>query len=135
MTRHQEREVALCLLFEWNSDRSRTLAEIYETAKEARDIPEIPYVRLLLDGIEEHLAEFDALIDENSKGWKRNRISKISLSLIYIAAYEMLYCADIPLRVSLNEAIELSKAYDADNAYTFVNGILHAVSQKADKKD
>ncbi len=135
MTRHQEREVALCLLFEWNSDRSRTLAEIYETAKEARDIPEIPYVQLLLDGIEEHLAEFDALIDENSKGWKRNRISKISLSLIYIAAYEMLYCADIPLRVSLNEAIELSKAYDADNAYTFVNGILHAVSQKADKKD
>lgn len=135
MTRHQEREVALCLLFEWNSDRSRTLAEIYETAKEVRDIPEIPYVRLLLDGIEEHLAEFDALIDENSKGWKRNRISKISLSLIYIAAYEMLYCADIPLRVSLNEAIELSKTYDADNAYTFVNGVLHAVSQKANKKD
>ena len=135
MTRHEERELTLCLLFEWNSDRERNLTEIYDTAKSVRDVEESQYVRELLTGIEAHIEELDALIDEHSKGWKRNRISRISLSTIYIAAYEMFYCDEIPTRVSLNEAIELTKAYDDEKAYSFVNGVLHALSEKAPKKD
>ena len=135
MTRHEERELALCLLFEWNSDRERSLTEIYDTAKEVRDVEESAYVREILAGIEAHVAELDALIDEHAKGWKRNRISRISLSTIYIAAYEMLYCDKIPTRVSLNEAIELTKAYDDEKAYAFVNGVLHALGSKAPQKD
>ena len=135
MTRHEERELALCLLFEWNSDRERNLTEIYDTAKEIRDVQESIYVREVLAGVEEHITELDALIDEHAKGWKRNRISRISLSTIYIAAYEMFYCEKIPTRVSLNEAIELTKAYDDEKAYAFVNGILHALAVKAPKKD
>lgn len=135
MTRHEERELALCLLFEWNSDRERNPTEIYDTAKEIRDVQESAYVREVLAGVEAHVEELDALIDEHAKGWKRSRISRISLSTIYIAAYEMFYCDKIPTRVSLNEAIELTKAYDDEKAYSFVNGVLHALATKAPQKD
>lgn len=135
MTRHEERELALCLLFEWNSDRERSLTDIYDTAKEVRDVKESAYVREVLGGIETHVSELDALIDEHLKGWRRSRISRISLSTIYIAAYEMFYCDKIPTRVSLNEAIELTKTYDDEKAYSFVNGVLHALCAKAPKKD
>ncbi len=132
MTRREERELALTLLFEWSYDRVRSLDEIYDTAKEVRDIQESAYVRRALRGIGEHVAELDLTIDDNTKGWKRSRISRVSLSLLYLASYEMMFCPDIPVRVSLNEAIELAKQYDDDRAYSFVNGVLNAVAQKAE---
>ncbi len=134
MTRREERELTLGLLFEWGYDRARAADEIYETAVQHREIPENDYARRILSGVCEHAEELDAVIDEHAKGWKRNRISRVSLAVMYIAAYEMLYCEDIPVRVSLNEAIELSKLYDDDNAYTFVNGVLHGISRKAEEK-
>ena len=50
------------------------------------------------------------------------------MSLIRLAAYEMMFIEDIPSRVSINEAIELSKKYDEEKAYSFVNGVLNGIS-------
>ena len=131
MNRHQARELAFSLLFEHEFDKERTARELYDTAKAAREEEENKYVRGVLAGVLEHEAELEAAISEASKGWSLSRISRVSLSILKLCAYEMLFCPDIPIRVSLNEAIELVKRYDEDSARAFVNGILNTLAVRA----
>ena len=131
MNRHQARELAFRLLFEHEFDKERTARELYDTAKAAREEEENKYVRGVLAGVLEHEAELEAIIAEAAKGWSLSRISKVSLAILKLCAYEMLFCPDIPLRVSLNEAIELVKTYDEDSARAFVNGILNTLAARA----
>ena len=73
--------------------------------------------------------EIDNLIEKCAEKWSKNRISRVSSSVLRIAIYEILYCDDIPLEVSINEAVELSKKYDTDDSYTFVHGVLGAAEK------
>ena len=77
----------------------------------------------------EHLSEIDALIGASAVGWTLSRISRVSLSILRLACYEMLFRPEIPPLVSLDEAVELAKTYDDDNAYAFVNGVLNRAMQ------
>lgn len=131
MNRHQARELAFCLLFEHEFDKPRSMKDLYDAAKEARDAEENKYVRATLAGIVEHEAEIEGMIEEAAEGWSIGRISRVSLAILKLCTYEMFFCLDIPIRVSLNEAIELVKAYGEDNAKNFVNGILNALAQRA----
>ncbi len=131
MNRHQARELAFCLLFEHEFDKGRVPAELYDTAKSARDAEESKYVRAVIAGVSEHEAEIEALVAEASRGWSLARISKVALSILKLSIYEMLYMPDIPIRVSLNEAIELTKEYAEEEARPFVNGILNTVAERA----
>ena len=88
---------------------------------------DIEYLKSTMDGVSREIAEIDDAISKNSKGWKINRISKTLLSIMRVAIYEMLYVDEVPLKVSLNEAIELAKAYDGDEAGPFINGVLAGV--------
>ena len=129
MNRRQEREEAFLMLFEGEFAPEKTAEEIYAGAKDARDIEESPYIRAVLDGVRLHRDELDALIDSHSHGWKRSRLSGVARAVILLAAYEMLYLPEVPVRVSLNEAVELVKKYDEDKARAFVNGVLNAISR------
>ena len=131
MNRHQARELAFSLLFEREFDKERPVSEIYETAKNTRQTEESKYVRSVLSGSAEKEAEIEETIAAAAKGWSLARISRVSLSILKLSAYEMLYCHDVPIRVSLNEAIELCKAYDEESARPFVNGILNTLAKKA----
>ena len=85
------------------------------------------YLKEIKEGIEEHKNEIDDLISRNlKKNWSLNRISKINLSLIKIAIFEMLYL-DLPYKVAINEVVELAKKYADDQAPIFINGILASV--------
>lgn len=77
-------------------------------------------------GIIQELAnELDEKISSYlTKGWKINRISKISLAVLRVAVYEILYCEEIPVSVSINEAVELTKKYSITEDASFVNGLL-----------
>ena len=82
-------------------------------------------------------SEINELIENNLKGnWSLNRISKINLSLIKIAIYEMLY-KNIPYKVAINEVVELAKKYSDESAPVFINGILASIvkDKNLDKKD
>ena len=68
--------------------------------------------------------ELDEAINEVSSGWKTSRMSKVDLTIIRLAVYEMRYEEDIPVAVSINEAVELAKKYGTDDSASFVNGIL-----------
>ena len=129
MNRRQEREEAFLMLFEGEFAPEKTVEEIYAGAKDAREVEESAYVRAVLDGVRLHRDELDALIDSHSHGWKRSRLSGVARAVILLAAYEMMYLTDVPLRVSLNEAVELIKKYDEDKARAFVNGVLNAISR------
>ena len=79
-------------------------------------------------GFYENLERIDAVIGEHSKGWKTERMSKLSRSILRLCVYEMLF-EEIPYSVSINEAVELSKTFDDDKARPFVNGILNSVKK------
>ena len=129
MNRRQEREEAFLMLFEGEFAPMKTAEEIYADAMHARDVEESAYVRTVLEGVRLHRSEIDALVDAHSHGWKRSRLSGVARAAILLAVYEMLYMPDVPLRVSLNEAVELMKKYDEDKARVFVNGVLNAISR------
>ena len=129
MNRRKARETAFILLFEAKFHPERDITEIYETAKNAREIEEDAYVREVIAGVAAHMEELDAHIEKNSHGWKKARISPVSLTIMELATYEICYREDIPALVSINEALELVKTYDEDGARAFVNGILNAVAK------
>jgi N utilization substance protein B len=71
--------------------------------------------------------ELDALIEANLVKWKLSRVSKINLSILRVALYEMKYVEDIPHNVSINEAVEISKKYSDEQSAAFINGILDKI--------
>lgn len=73
--------------------------------------------------------EVDGLISSRAIGWKTERMTKVSLSILRIAVYEMRFCKDIPFSVSINEAVEMTKKYDDEKAPSFVNGILNGIAE------
>lgn len=83
----------------------------------------------LVCGVWKNTKDIDKRIDEYSQHWKLSRIARIELTILRLALYEMLYVEDVPLKVSINEAIELAKRFGDDNSKNFVNGILDAVAK------
>ena len=129
MTRREERELAFTTMFEYGFDPEFTPIQHYERAIGEGERVDRPFVREVLGGIYENLEKIDAIIDTAAVNWKRERISRVSMAALRLAVYEMLCREDVPLRVSLNEALEISKKFDEENAYRFVNGILNQVMQ------
>lgn len=129
MTRKQAREEAFILVFEKEFNDS-TVEEILETAKEVRDLIPDEYVNTVFSGVFEHLEELDGIISDKSVGWKIGRISKTALGILRLAIFEMKYLDDIPVSVSINEAVELCKKYATGDDASFVNGILSSVAKE-----
>ena len=111
------------------SANSNETDEILETAKEVRDLEPDEYINKVFPGVYEHIEEIDRLISENSVGWSIKRISKTALCILRLAIYEMKYFDEIPVSVSINEAVELCKKYATNDDASFVNGILATVSK------
>lgn len=130
MNRRQEREEAFFMLFEREFDGSRTPAEVYENAKDAREVEESEYIRRVTEGVAANKETLDNRIAAHSNGWNRERISNIASAVMLVAVYEMMFEEDIPYRVSINEAVELMKKYDDEKARVFVNGVLNAVAKE-----
>jgi N utilization substance protein B len=129
MNRTQARENAFILLFEAECRSDETALEIYEYAKELRALECDDYVKNVFFGVQERKREIDELIDESIVGWSKSRISPVSRALLALSTYEMLAVEDAPVKVSINEAIELSKKYDDEKSYVFVNGVLNAIAE------
>lgn len=129
MTRHESRQEAFCLLFE-KTFTDQPIDDIIEGATETRDLKVSEFTLTLAKGTEEHLAELDALIESKLKNWKLSRISKVSLAILRMAAFELQYVADVPMSVTINEAVELAKQYASEDDYAFVNGVLGAIAKE-----
>lgn len=134
MTRKEARRTAFCLLFESGFKADEKAVEIYDISSDNREIENDLYVREVFFGVLENLEEIDALIGKHSHGWKPDRISRVSKTILRIAVYEMTKMSNIPSVVSINEALEICKEYDEEKARPFVNGVLNSVKDDF-KKD
>ena len=123
MTRRESREQAFALLFE-KLFNDAPVTELAAAAVEARDTSTSGFAMQLATGAEARFEELDDRIASFSKKWNKERISRVALTVMRLAIYEMLYEADIPVSVSINEAVELAKKFGRDESYSFVNGVL-----------
>jgi N utilization substance protein B len=127
MQRKAARENTFILIFEQVSKKDETAEEIFDKATTVRGLEYDDYVRTVFFGTNENAQIIEETVSKHSMGWKKERISPVSMAILRLAIYEMLFIEDIPDRVSINEAIELSKKYDDEKSYAFVNGVLNAV--------
>ena len=133
LNRHESREAVLGLVFENEYGIYEDKHALYDTAIAAREIEENEYIKTVFFGVVEKAQEIDAYIEKYSRGRKLSRIAKVAKSIMRSAIYEMLYIDSIPASVSINEAVELIKAYDDEKTKGFVNGILNAVKEELGK--
>ena len=129
MQRSAMRELAFKLVYEIEVQKESE-EEQFEIFVENNEITKdvvIDYLKDIKDGIKANIDEINSLITNNLKdNWSLNRISKINLSLIKLAIYEMVY-KGLPYKVAINEVVELAKKYADESAPVFINGILASV--------
>lgn len=89
-------------------------------------------IREALEDITAHIPDIDERLNKVSKGWKTSRMGKVDLSILRLAAYELLYDDDVPTGVAINEAVEIAKRYGGDETASFVNGILGQIARQAE---
>jgi N utilization substance protein B len=134
MTRSEARKNVLELLFEREFRNDESDEAIFATSCESREIGNNGYIKNAYFGVCNNVEAIDEEINKNAKGWKVNRLSKVSRSILRLCIYEMLYEKDIPLRVSINEGVELAKIYEDEKARAFINGVLNAVKNGIGKE-
>ena len=127
MNRRKSREIAMKLLFE-AAIKKEGYAEVIEDFKEHTDVDlsdvDMEYITRILMGIQDNLEAVDKHIEKYLINWKLYRLSKVDLSILRIATYEILFEEDIPDKVSVNEGIELAKKFSEEKSANFINGVL-----------
>lgn len=134
MNRKTARENAFILLFEVASKTDETAEEIFEKATAIRELECDDFVKTVFFGVNENIKIIDEYIEKSLVGWNKKRLSLVSIAVIRLAAYEIMFMDDIPTKVSINEAIELSKKYDDEKAYMLVNGTVNKIAELLSKK-
>lgn len=134
MGRKIARENTMKLLFQMNvnNDFSEEVIDKYLEYNELKEKEE-KYIKETATYIMNNLEEFDSKIEKYAKRWKITRFAKVDLAVLRIAIYEILYREDIPIEVSINEAIEISKKYSTDESRKFINGILGSLVRGLEK--
>lgn len=135
-TRRKSREIAIQILYQLEineadiEDAVDTYWDAYQPSRDLKD-----FSSHILQGVFRHRREIDTIIDKTSNHWSLRRMPAVDRSILRAAIFEILYCPDIPLKVSIDEAIELAKKFGTEKSSAFVNGILDKVAhQFPDKK-
>ena len=126
--RRRARELALQALFYMDIQRQFS-KEMLEQFCRNFDPPEqlVPFLQKLVWGVLDRQAELDRLIEKYSMNWKISRMACVDRNILRIAAYEMLFCEDIPPKVTINEAIEIAKRFGTEESGAFINGIVDSI--------
>ena len=127
MTRRELRENTFVMVFHkefHDIDEMKEQFELYFEKKAPMSEKDETYVSERVYDILSKLNEIDSDIEEASESWTVSRMSKIDLSIMRLAYYEMRYDETVPLQVAINEAVEIAKLYGGDNSPSFINGVL-----------
>jgi len=131
--RKTDRKHAFCLVFQRDFDAFEDISDalhyyLENFSEEGASEPD--FILGEVYGVYENLEAIDGHIAETSSAWDISRISKIDLAIMRLAVYEILYDDKIPDGTSINEAVELAKAFSAEDAGKFVNGVLGKIVRK-----
>jgi transcription antitermination protein NusB len=121
--RSESRERALTLLYE-----AEAKTQSGEATLEALPVAADDMATKLVQGVDSHRVEIDALIRKYSRTWTLERMPVIDRSVLRIAIFELLASPDVPTAVVLDEAVELAKSYGTDDSGKFVNGMLSSIA-------
>ena len=130
MSRKNSREKAMELAFgmELSKDTPDEALETFVDNFEGNiNSLDLGYIKEILYGIENRKEELDSIIKDNLQNWKIERIAKINLTILRLAILEMKYIEDVPSKVALNEALELTKKYSDEKSVSFINAVLDKV--------
>ncbi|BBO76429.1 N utilization substance protein B [Desulfosarcina widdelii] len=127
-TRRLSREKALQALFYMDMHRDPVEDPVgHFCSCFSENQPTEPFFHRLVDGVRENRATIDAVIERFSSNWKISRMSCVDRNVLRIAVFELLFCTDIPPKVSINEAIDVGKRYGTEESGAFINGILDSI--------
>jgi len=130
MQRKLARENAFILIFESICKKDESAEEIFDKATNVRRLETDEYVRSVFFGSCEQSSLIEEKMEAHLKGWKKERISPVSMAILRLGCFEILFLPDIPARVSINEAIELAKKFDDEKSYAFINGVLNSFAKE-----
>lgn len=133
MTRREARDAAFTLVFSKEINNS-DVNDILEITDECGEIKINDYVKNTFTGVFEHIEEIDGIISKFSVSWDIKRISKVALAVLRLAIYEIEYDDSIPVSVSINEAVEITKKYSTKDDASFVNGVLSSVAKEKNER-
>ena len=132
--RTRAREIAIQFLYQLDlrdDDISGDLEAFLE--REGQDDELRGFSRQLILGTQERLPEIDAVLTRVARNWDLRRMAVLDRNILRMAAYELLYCTDVPPKVTINEAIELGKRFSTANSGGFINGILDRIRIDAER--
>ncbi len=134
--RRKSRELAMQALFymDMERDNSQMIYDLFcRDFNPSEDI--LPFFERLVKGVIEYRSEIDKLVERFSNNWKINRMSGVDRNIMRIAVFELLYCSDIPYKVSINEAVDIGKKFGTVDSGGFINGIIDSIRLYLEKKD
>ena len=136
--RTQAREFALQVLYQIDMTRSsaaEVLEDLNKTLEMDKSDAEVKkYAETLVCGTLEKLDTIDKMIERFAENWDIKRMAYVDRNILRLATYEMMYLEEIPIKVAINEAVELAKRYGESDSSKFVNGILDRIAKTECKK-
>ena len=133
ITRRAARECAVQVLYGYDFQKELDKAEFFASTCEEEEIAYNDFAKALFTGTCENIDEIDAKIKEHLHGWSIERVSRVSLAVMRLCAYELLF-TELPVSIAINEAIEIDKKFDKDDAPAFINGVLNALAKACGKE-
>lgn len=124
MNRKQTRELVMHLLYQMEIHQDFSDAFFEKNASKEPEDNNLAYYTAVITSFLKQRATIDQYLEDAADNWKVDRVNKVELAILRLALTEMFYIADVPRKVSINEAVDLGKKFSDDEAGKFINGIL-----------
>ena len=132
MDRSLAREIAMKMLYAASLGGEESMNEVLEQSELSDTLSdkEKTFLENLIDGVNFRQAELDEIIGSHVQGWALNRLARVDLTILRMAVYELRHMPEVPVGATINEAVELAKAYGTDKSPGFINGILGSIARE-----
>lgn len=128
--RSKARKRALDFLYEAEIKKAKAV-DLF-LSRGASELAQEPYVQVLLSGVDEHLVKIDELITTYAQDWDMDRMPAVDRNILRIAIFEILWVAEVDLKIACDEAVELAKSLSTDESSTYINGVLGRIVKLKD---
>lgn len=128
--RSKARKRALNFLYEAEIKKAKAV-DLF-LSRGASELSQEPYVQVLLSGVDEHLVKIDELITTYAQDWDMDRMPAVDRNILRIAIFEILWVAEVDLKIACDEAVELAKSLSTDESSNYINGVLGRIVKLKD---
>lgn len=133
MDRERIRENTMQMIFQMDVNGEFDFTKLNPVEENVRSMSKAQAVATL-EAVRDHIAEIDGMIMDHLDKWSFERVAKADLAVLRTAVAEMMFVDSIPRKVSINEAVKLSKKYGDEKSYAFVNSVLSKIEKKLEEK-